>query len=394
MHLQLHSRQSRNGVTRNCSNRLTAFTKAMTVVAASLLTMSCASSVSQNTATVVDRSVNSTPQSRPQSTPGSPEEQNAPNTTATRDINVERAEYYQNLASSSENQARIDAQLNAAENYIQAQDFYNAEQQSISLQGIQLNKTQSDRLAIVNAYIQYQRQDYTGALQILSSVTQGLLSPTTLQPVPLQSAPLQPTPQQPAPQQNAVSGTEASVEETPPATRPRQNNQPLTVQQVDALLLSSFCYQKLGNYDSAIAALLKREGALIGKARTETTRYIWQVINTIDTNQRTLMINTTNNPLVRNRLEQSLQGQVSQNNIEPSQFTQWQAEPISETVQTVDSNWSANSPRKIAVLLPLGSKFNKAAQALMDGIKYQNELNSSPYRPQIQFYDIGQILAR
>ena len=262
---------------------------------------------------------------------------------------------------------------------------------SISLQGAQLNKTQSDRSAIINAYIQYQRQDYTGALQILSSVTQGLLSPTTLQPTPLQSVPLQPTPQQPAPQQNVVSGTETSVEtETQPVTRPRQNNQPLTVQQVDALLLSSFCYQKLGNYNSAIAALLKRESALIGKARTETTRYIWQVIDTIDTNQRILIINTTNNPLVRNRLEQSLQGQVSQNNIEPSQFTQWQAEPITETVQTVDSNWSANSPRKIAVLLPLGSKFNKAAQALMDGIKYQNELNSSPYRPQIQFYDIGQ----
>ena len=85
MHLQLHSRQSRNGVIRNHANRLTAFTKAMTVITASLLTMSCASSVSQNAATVVDRSVSPTPQT---TAPSSPENQKTPNTTIERDINV------------------------------------------------------------------------------------------------------------------------------------------------------------------------------------------------------------------------------------------------------------------------------------------------------------------
>jgi len=372
MHLQLQARHSQRSTKSNSktTTRLSGLTKTVTIIATSLLTMSCANSISQPQPQVYNRGGYNTAQPRP--VPATAQQapqiiRQAP-IAVERNINIERAQHYQSLAATSNVQTRINSQLNAAENYIQAQDFYNAERQSSGLQTLTLNKTQADRLTIINAYIEYQRKNYSNALQTLAPITQGLLP----KPVIVNT--------------EGVNNEEPIAQNTPNAA-PTQR---LTIQQVDALLLSSFCYQKLGDYDTAIATLLRRESALVGNARTETTRYIWQVIDTIPSRQRQLIIANTNYPLVGNRLEQSLQGQITQSNIAPSQFTQWKDEPTSKKVNAVNSNWGESSPRNIAVLLPLTSKFNKAAQALMDGIKYQNSLNDSQYRPQIQVYDIGQ----
>jgi len=160
-------------------------------------------------------------------------------------------------------------------------------------------------------------------------------------------------------------------------------------QRVDALLLSSFCHQKLNDYDSAIAALIDRESLLVGNSKAETARYTWQVINNLSPKERQNIIQTTNNFGVRNRLEQRSQGQFATQTELPSQFDQWRPSSADDNKQNIDSQWNATSPKRIAVLLPLTSRYTKAAHAVMDGIEHQHNANFSPYKPSIEFYDIG-----
>ena len=270
-----------------------------------------------------------------------------------------RARFFEQQAQQSSNDTRTDATLSAAEYYIQARDFEQAQTTLDALYGTSLDTVQSHRKNVVLAYITYASGDYQNTLQLLAPVI------SYLPPVePVVSDPLQP-------------------EQVVIPTRPR-----LSTQQVDALLLSSLAYQALGNYEPAIHALIEREGALVGAARSETTRYLWQVINQIPVETRRQMIAATQRPLVRNRLEQSLSTELSSTTLEPQQFNRWREETVSEK-QAISSNWNVSSPRRLAVLLPISSRFNKAAQAVKDGIQFQHDANNSPYRPQLVFYDIG-----
>jgi len=312
--------------------------------------------------------------SKPDLTVTGPEDGDQATSLLERNINIERAEYYQNLAAEGTDQEQTDAQLSAAENYIQAQRYLEAEQRIANINTLDLNKEQRDRFAIINAYLSYERKDYYGALSRLNTI---LLDIKTILNQPEINA-LKPNSKNDPPEV-----TQRLI--TPSVMRQKQ----LNIQQIDALLLSSFCYQKIDNYEAAIDALLIREGGLVGAARAETTRYIWQVINLLDIPQRQTIIDTSTNQVVINRLEQSLQGQVRQRDVSPPQFSQWRDKIGTNNKQIVENSWNAHSPRKIAILLPLTSKFNKAAQAVMDGIKFENQRNTSAYRPELQFYDIG-----
>ena len=258
-------------------------------------------------------------------------------------LSNERAIYFEQLAENQSADERINTLLSAAEYYVQAGSFYQAEDMLTKISDSPINQEQQNRFDIVNAYIIYDRGDYPLALQVLDSL---LNNPANL-------------------------------------------NQQSKVQRVDALLLSSFCYQKLGNYEAAINSVLIRESLLVGPARTETTRYAWQLINQLSVEQKQIIISSTGNTILRNRVQQSLQGQFSANTSQPNQFEQWREIDTVREYQLIDNQWNQNSPKKIAVLLPLNSKFNKAAQAVMDGIKYQHEANLSSYKPSLDFYDVG-----
>ena len=330
------------------------------VVFVSLLSISCSSS---NQTSVTNQETTSNLPTHNNGGTGTYQGQATP--LENRNLNVHGANDFQRPPvnqglPTTHDLSTIDGQLDAAESYIQAQDYFNAEQQAIQLNSLRLSQIQRDRLTIVNAYIQFQRRDYRTTLETIEPLI-GNLIPNT--------------------DPNNVKASYLA-----------QSDLALTSQQVDALLLGSFSFQKIGNFDSAIAALIRRENALVGEARSETTRYIWQVIDTLSPAKRQQLIQETNNSLVRNRVEQSLSGEIVQNQIAPQQFTQFRTESITQQapLQTTGSNWNPSSPKNIAVLLPLSSKFNKAAQALLDGIKYQNEQNTSAFRPQIQVYDIGQ----
>lgn len=275
-------------------------------------------------------------------------------------VNIERAEYYQRLSEQADAEQGIDAALSAAEYYIQANDFFASERASDGLAQQSLTPIQRDRFDVIQAYLAYSRGDFDSAINQLSSLL------TFAQPEPMTA-------------------------DGQPRFKSYQRQQlNLSRQQVDGLLLSSFCYQQLGDYGAAIDALLKREAALVGAARAETTRYTWQVINSIAAQERQIIMDSTSNALVRNRLEQSLEGQIGELDVEPQQFTQWRDDQNVAAKQTVDDEWGFSAPKQIAVLLPLSSKFNKASQAVLDGMHYQNEQTPQFNRPQLQVYDIGE----
>lgn len=357
--------------------------KPLALLVLPLLIVGCATSPDRPPAAIEDRAVGSTaPQA--QSTLDL-EDKATP--LEERNVNIERAEYYQQLANKTEPNSQIDSQLSAAEHYIQGSDFYKAEQAIEGLNSYPLSQQQRHRYDIVAAYIAFSRQDYLGALQQLDAILQSI--DPVIEDDAIDARELEITPEAPiASEEPANDSHEEQPYEQAEPNFDKLNRQ-LSTQQVDALLLSSFCYQALNDYESAINALIQREHALVGKARAETTRYLWQVIQSISPEHRQNLMSSTRNDAVRNRLEQSVQGRVTEQRIAPSQFTQWRQDITVEQKQVLNDEWSSHSPRSIAVLLPLTSKYNKAAQALMDGIKQQDANNESPYRPRLEFYDIG-----
>jgi outer membrane PBP1 activator LpoA protein len=303
-------------------------------------------------ASVEDRSVDASVQTIP-SNDDADEETSTP--LIDRTYQLEEAERYSQLANNpNEPSNSINATLSASEYYIQADDAARAMQTIAQLQFATLNDAQRARYQIILAYGDYSRSQYQGALDRLYALL-GMLG--TL-----------------------------------------ETNQ----QRVDALLLSSLCHQALNEYDLAVTNLIERESLLFGAARAETSRYIWKVIGDLSTEQRQTVINESSNAVVRNRFEQSLLGLVGSDltshnrNVVASpvsrqmQFDQWRDQSDRSPVIVDQSQWTARSANKIAILLPLTSRYNKAAQALLDGIEYQHSLNLSNYQPQISVYDIGE----
>lgn len=334
------------------------YTKIIAFATSLILLTSCASTPVYQPAEVETRDVKI---EEPLLTPAPLETPNpdlATDALKVEDINSSRARYFeQQSQQSNQTTTRIDSALSSAEYYIQANDYRNAQQVALGLASARLGKVQYDRLRVINAYVAYAQGDDAGTLAELRPVLD--YRPPTAEPVDdrLPSLPVEPR---------------------------------LSTQQVDALLLSSFAYQRQQDFDSAIDALIKREGALVGSARIETTRYIWQVINSLTPERRRSIIASSEYPLVRNRLEQSLGTQVGNAPQAPQQFAQWREDPNAQLKQSIINDWNAASPRSIAVLLPLTSRFGKAANAVLDGINYQHQQNASPYRPELRVYDIGE----
>ena len=203
--------------------------------------------------------------------------------------NLERAEYYEQLADSqNDNTIQINSTLSAAEYYVQGNDYQQAQQSIASLNPNNLDQQQTNRYNIIQAYIDYSAGNYEFALQQLEH----LIKIETPAPFATDDAH----------QGKLDRGSEKTFIED-------------QTQRVDALLLSSFCYQQLNNFEAAISKLLLRESLLVGNARSETTRYTWQVINQLNSSDRQRIIGQTQNVALRNRLEQSLNGN---NNIRPS----------------------------------------------------------------------------
>ena len=303
-----------------------------------------------------------------------------------------RAQHYQEKATlESDKNARIEATLSAAEHYIQA----NQPKKATELLGLMTDTISRQdhyhRSIIVFAYADYAQGYYQQALTRLAPLTASTHDQTvenleddidiesTLTPV----------------NTNEISdGTplesDVEIRNYIDSEEQIETQEPLTAQQVDALLLSSLCYQALGQHELAIAALIRREGALYGSAKAETTRYIWQIIQTIPEPNRQLMVEQSANAQVKNRVQQSLAGQIGDVQSQPQQFNQWREDDYESQISNLSKGeWNATSPRSVYVLLPLNSRYRKAATAVKSGIEREHFLNNSAFSPTLKFYDIG-----
>jgi len=332
-----------------------------------------------------------------------------------------QAEYYQRQALNQEDtNARVDATLSSAEYFVQANEHQRAAELVLSIRDLIATQEQQNRAIIVLAYADYAEGNYQRALLNLETILpQGEL-PQDEQPqraltdqelLDQEASELQGSAltdhegqETSASSNDDLSASNATDEQNTEladqegaqrtyidASKEIIAPEALTTQQVDALLLSSFCHQALGQYEPAISTLILRESALYGASRAETTRYIWQVINTIPLEQREFIAAQSQNTQVHNRVQQSLIGEIGGATQSPQQFAQWREDtPVVASPETaLDSTWHINSPRSVYVLLPLSSRFGKAAQAVKAGIDREHELNDSPYRPTLNYYDIG-----
>lgn len=302
---------------------------------------------------------------------------------------VSQAEYYQRQAQTqSDSVAQVEATLSSAEYFVQANEYQQAAGLVNSVRHLITTEEHLNRAIIVLAYAEYADGNYQAALTRLAPLTRS----ATLQDADTDTGTLQETPldEGQADPEGLEDDSQPRQREYIDANKTLNKEGPLTTQQVDALLLSSFCHQALGDAENAIATLIRRESALYGAARAETTRYLWQVINTVPQSERELLAQQSLNPKVRNRVQQSLRGEIGDSVEAPQQFTQWREEPSAAApTSVIDNQWGVDSPRSVFVLLPLSSRFNKAAQAVKAGIEREHGLNNSPYRPDLRYYDVG-----
>lgn len=290
------------------------------------------------------------------------------------ELNVSRGDYYRQQAENAIDQtSQTNSALSAAEYYIQGQDYQRAEEAILNIGFTKLDQTQLDRLTVVKAYVAYARGQYQESLYLLQPLQQRVDIRVIEEEAPSNT--------------DVVTSDSTEIEEVDIPKNPA-----LTTQQVDALLLASFNFQALNDYESALDVLIQRERSLYGKARAETTRYIWQIVSSLPPEQRHFIVENTQNRLVKNRLELSFEEQVEHVDQAPQQFNKWREDNLSLAKKTtITAEWDYNSPKQIAVLLPISSRFGTAANALKDGIMLQHDQNQSPFKPQLRFYDIGAL---
>lgn len=167
----------------------------------------------------------------------------------------------------------------------------------------------------------------------------------------------------------------------------------------DILLLMSSAQYALGQKAFAISSLIYREPYLNTDKRSNNLRRIWNIIDSMQQSELVIAKETATDPALIRWLELALNSRQSRNlyanrgagYASPAQWGQpINASGIPQTKYQIKPEWNSQSPRNIAILLPLSSKFGRAAQAVYDGITFADNENTSPFKPNIQIYDIGE----
>ena len=343
--------------------------KPIILVLLSLVLSSCTSGPARQSPGIESREVVRDQQTnnKPQASIYRELEQDQSSPYSERQIHIERAEHFDQLANQQDGKTEQHrATLSAAEHYIQAGNYQKAGETLDTLARLELDADLGDRYDVIDAYVMHANGRHQVAL-----IRLGPLLDAAKQELERRQSPIE------------LSNPGSSVAATN------------KTQIIDALLLSSLSNQALLQFEPAIDALIKREILLEGSVRAETARYTSQVINSLSAEQKLEVIERTVNPLVRNRIRQSYQvtpmNEVVGFENAPSQFDRWRDSSTRQSSrQIINAEWNAQSPKSIAVLLPFSSKYEKAAHAAKDGIEYAHQQNQSPYRPNLEFYDIGE----
>ncbi len=146
----------------------------------------------------------------------------------------------------------------------------------------------------------------------------------------------------------------------------------------------------LGDPVAAVETLLKLDSAVTGKARLETRKTLLQILESLDSLHRSLLLEDISDPDLVGWLALLEALAAEQFEVELQNWRlAWPNHPASATL--IDS-YTVNRPqtrRKIALLLPLASPDGRAAQAFYDGFTEAHNRDGSYPKPELALYDIG-----
>lgn len=157
----------------------------------------------------------------------------------------------------------------------------------------------------------------------------------------------------------------------------------------------------IGNKDQAMIALLERENYLSRSELAGNQQRLWAIIDLSTPAEIANIQANTNSQALLDWLElatlsNQARGQAQNPAYRYEDDYQNQNNDLNgATLNDIPSAWSASSPRRIALLLPLSSQFGGAAKAFESGFRQAhrgnraNTINNSSNKPLIKTYDIG-----
>ncbi len=146
----------------------------------------------------------------------------------------------------------------------------------------------------------------------------------------------------------------------------------------------------LGYPAAAVEMLLKLDSEVTGEARLETRKTLLQILESLDSLHRSLLLEDITDPNLAGWLAllEALTAEQSEAELQEWRLA-WPNHPASAAL--IDS-YTVNRPqtrRQVALLLPLASPDGRAAQAFYDGFSDAHSRDSFHSKPELALYDIG-----
>ena len=146
-----------------------------------------------------------------------------------------------------------------------------------------------------------------------------------------------------------------------------------------------------GYPSTAVETLLKLDSEVTGKVRLKTRKILLQVLQSLDSLHRSLLLEDITDPNLAGWL--ALLEALDSEALPEAELQEWRrAYPDHPAVAALIDSFTVpgqNSWRQIALLLPLTSPDGRAARAFYDGFTEAHNNDSSRDKPELALYDIG-----
>ena len=146
-----------------------------------------------------------------------------------------------------------------------------------------------------------------------------------------------------------------------------------------------------GYPSAAVETLLRLDSEVTGKVRLKTRKILLQVLQSLDSLHRSLLLEDITDPNLAGWL--ALLEALDSEALPEAELQEWRrAYPNHPAVAALFDSFTVpgqNSWRQIALLLPLTSPDGRAARAFYDGFTEAHNNDSSRDKPELALYDIG-----
>lgn len=178
---------------------------------------------------------------------------------------------------------------------------------------------------------------------------------------------------------NQTNDSLNSLEQTQPILLSRENTAKYY------WLYARIMYQT-ERYQESLESLANRSNYLDRTQLDSNQSMMTNILSSLSPQQLETIKNSTSNQRLLYWLDSKIPN--STNSFIPLSSANNIISNIAELTQ-IESIWQANSPKQIAVLLPFSSEFESVAKEFEKGINAAHSSNTSPFKPQLRFYDVG-----